>query len=50
MSCMPTSTHVIHARDFPQVLLLLLNPLVDVLVQLQLLLFLHVLPSYGLVG
>ena len=44
MSYMPTSTHVIYARDYPQVLLilLLLQPLV--LVQLLLLLFLHVLP------
>ena len=52
MSYMPTSTHVKHARDYPQVLLilLLLQPLVHVLVQLLLLLFLHVLPSYGLVG
>ena len=44
---MPTSTHVKHARDYPQVLLillLLLQPLVHVLVQLLLLLFLHVLP------
>ena len=45
MSCMPTSTHVKHARDYPQVLLiLLLQPRVHVLVQLLLLLFLHVLP------
>ena len=46
MSYMPTSTHVIYARDYPQVLLilLLLQPLVHVLVQLLLLLFLHVLP------
>ena len=46
---MPTSTHVIHARDYPQVLLILLlvmllQPRVHVLVQLLLLLFLHVLP------
>ena len=49
---MPTSRHVIHACpcDFPQVLLMLLNPLVAVLVQQLVLLVMHVLPSYGLVG